>query len=56
MVYIVQPQMEIDSLYSHCMHALAWSKVIFLCCADSLENSPLQNQVIQHHLILQIIT
>ena len=30
-------------------------KVIFLCCARSLEHSPLRNQVIQHHLILQII-
>ena len=28
----------------------------FLCCADSLEHSPLRNQVIQHHLILQVIT
>ena len=27
-----------------------------LCCADSLEHTPLRNQVTQHHLILQIIT
>ena len=43
-------------LFSHCMHTLAWSKVIFLCCTGSLEHSPLRNQVIQHHLIHQIIT
>ena len=36
-------------------HTLAWSKVIFLCCAGTLEHSPLRNQVIQHHLILRII-
>ena len=28
------------SLYSHCRHTLARSKVIFLCCAGSLEHSP----------------
>ena len=28
------------SLYSHCTHTLAWSKVIFLRCAGSLEHSP----------------
>ena len=43
-------------LFSHCTHTLAWSKVIFFCCVGSLEHSPLLNQVIQHHLILQIIT
>ena len=37
-------------------HILTWSKVIFLCCAGSLEHSPLRNRVIRHHLILQIIT
>ena len=34
------------------MHTLARSKVIFLCRADSLEHSPIQNQVIQQHFML----
>ena len=38
------------------MHTLAWSKVIFLGCTLCLEQSPLWNQVIQHHLILQILS
>ena len=55
-IYKPASQLRSSSDTSHCKHTLAWLKVIFLCCAGSLEYSFLRNQVTQHPLILQIIT
>ena len=43
------------SLSSLCVHALAWSEILFLCCTVCLEQSPLQSKVIKHTHIFQII-
>ena len=56
---IFHPQLRSSSdasILAICMHTLPRSEIIFFCCTSCLKHSSLRNQVIQHPLILQIIT